>query len=88
MSFAYECLSVTSHLTFDKGVQVRRVSNSGSTLTSFVTMGKILSLSGPQFSHLIKKRDINKSYPVEYCGKERGKRKGMELHEKFLICNL
>ena len=33
-------------------------------------------------------KDINKSYPVEYCCKERGKRKGMELHEKFLICNL
>ena len=88
MSFAYECLSITLHLTFDNGVQGRRGSNSGSTLTSFVNMGKILSLSGPQFSHLIKKRDINKSYSVEYCGKERGKRKGMELREKFLICNL
>ena len=55
MSFTYECLSVTLHLTFDNGVQCRKGSNNGSTLTSYVNMGKILNLSGHQFSHLIKR---------------------------------
>lgn len=55
MSFLYECLSITLHLTFDNGVQCRKCFNNGSTLTSYVNMGKILNLSGPQFSHLMKR---------------------------------